>query len=125
MNTHNIHNISDNSLEAVILNLLLIVDADGKIMKEEISFLLKNISNLKVITISETEISEKLIKNLIGEYYFIKASDKDYKKHIFRKLSDIFLINSTIVSMYELAKIDNEFHSSEKLIIEEAIKFWK
>ena len=118
-------NITQNSLEAVVLNLLLIIDADEVWHEKEINYIFNNLNNLKIFTVTKTKITNELIENLSNILKKTKENQKEYKKDIMRKISDEFLINTTLVAMYELSKVDGEFHDKEKEIIKMAEGLWK
>lgn len=118
-------NITQNSLEAVVLNLLLIIDADEVWHEKEINYIFNNLNNLKIFTVTKTTITNKLIEDLSNILKKAKENHKEYKKDIMRKISDEFLINTTLVAMYELSKVDGEFHDKEKEIIKMAEGLWK
>ena len=73
-------NITQNSLEAVVLNLLLIIDADEVWHEKEINYIFNNLNNLKIFTVTKTTITNELIEDLSEILKRLRKIKKNIKK---------------------------------------------
>lgn len=124
------NDIEENSIEAVIGVLLAIAYADGKVLEEEILELIAQIPNLSVFIDShlekELEARRKVVSSLHDRFSPMLNSDdlESFAESCLNKITDPFLRPMVFAAMYEVSHSDQEYHKSERRVLEVAKRVW-
>lgn len=122
--------IADDSVDAVLQVLLLMVFADRKAWDEEIESVRSSLPQLKIFTDNEIEIPDEGLDALISRHAArVRAlmDDNDLAGSIdkaLRRITNPMLAPMVLSAMHEISRSDANVHSAEANLIEQAEAIW-
>ena len=123
-------NIADNSIDAVVQVLLLMVFADRKAWDEELEAVRASLPKLAVFADSDVEIPEEGLDKLIIRHAArvrVLIDEEDLMWIVdkaLRRITDPLLAPMVLAAMREIAVSDTNIHNAENNLIKQAESIW-
>lgn len=121
---------ANNSLDAVLQVLVIMIFADHIVRNEEVEAVVDILPNLAVFSEGRLASSMEEIQSTVRQHLSkVEASlssplREEFIESALAKIDDPFLIPMVLTALHQLARADNEYHQKEERLIVLASDIW-